>query len=167
MLNLRSPFGNVWKRSRLFFPLDVGCVVESGFRTRICLCRSRTLAEKRLVGERGLRATSFGENGETGGKDDNGAHVIIANIFSAKEDFEEVIDSDEDIHVSEVESDYEDVGAPSPPPPPPPVEIEEEEEVAEEEEGGGGEDEEDLEEEERQPSAKSITEGHRVPHRER
>ena len=75
--------------------------------------------------------------------------------------------------MSEVESDYEDVGAPSPPPPPPPpVEIEEEEEddppieeVAEEEEGG--EDEEDLEEEERQPSAKSITEGHRVPHRER
>ena len=99
--------------------------------------------------------------------------VKIKNIFSAKEDFEEVIDSDEDIHVSEVESDYEDVGAPSPPPPPPPpVEIEEEEEddppieeVAEEEEGG--EDEEDLEEEERQPSAKSITEGHRVPHRER
>ena len=99
----------------------------------------------------------------------------IQNNFSAKEDFEEVIDSDEDIHVSEVESDYEDVGAPSPPPPPPPppVEIEEEEddppieEVAEEEEGGGGDDEEDLEEEERQPSAKSITEGHRVPHRER
>ena len=97
------------------------------------------------------------------------------NIFSAKEDFEEVIDSDEDIHVSEVESDYEDVRAPSPPPPPPPplVEIEEEEEddppVEEdaEEEEGGGDDEEDLEEEERQPSAKSITEGHRVPHRER
>ena len=99
----------------------------------------------------------------------------IQNISSAKEDFEEVIDSDEDIHVSEVESDYEDVGAPSPPPPPPPplVEIEEEEEddppVEEdaEEEEGGGDDEEDLEEEERQPSAKSITEGHRVPHRER
>ena len=96
----------------------------------------------------------------------------IQNISSAKEDFEEVIDSDEDIHVSEVESDYEDVGAPSPPPPPPPpVEIEEEEDdppiVAEEEEEGGGDDEEDLEEEERQPSAKSITEGHRVPHRER
>ena len=37
-----------------------------------------------MVGERGLRATSFGENGKTGGKDDNGALLNIANIFSAK-----------------------------------------------------------------------------------
>ena len=73
----------------------------------------------------------------------------------------------EDIHVSEVESDYEDVATPSPPPPPPPppIEIEEEDPPVEEEEEG--EDEEDIEEEERQPSAKSSTVGHIVPHRER
>ena len=91
------------------------------------------------------------------------------NIFSAKEDFEEVRDSEEeveDIHVSEVESDYEDVATPSPPPPPPPIEIEEEDPPVEEEEEG--EDEADIEEdEERQPSAKSSTVGHIVPHRER
>ena len=127
-----------------------------------------------MAGERGLRATSFVENGKKGGEDENGTAVNIANIFSAKEDFEEVPDSEEeeeeveveDIHVSEVESDYEDLpppSPPSPPPPPPPPIVEEDppvEEVVEEEE-------EEEEEEERQPSAKSLPVGHIVPHRER
>jgi len=90
----------------------------------------------------------------------------------AKEDFEGVPDSEEeeeveveDIHVSEVESDYEDLPPPSPPspppPPPPPIVVEDPpvEEVVEEEE--------EEEEEERQPSAKSLPVGHIVPHRER
>ena len=92
-------------------------------------------------------------------------------IFSAKEDFEEVRDSEEDVedvHISEVESDYEDFHTPSPPPPPPPpppIEIEEEDPPVEEEEEE--KDIEEEEEEERQPSAKSTTVGHIVPHRER
>ena len=61
MVNLRSPLVNVWKPCELFFP--VGQVVEGGFRTRICLCRSRTLVEKPLAGERGQRVTSFEGNG--------------------------------------------------------------------------------------------------------
>ena len=124
-----------------------------------------------MDGERGLRATSFVENGKKGGEDENGTAVNIANIFSAKEDFEEVPDSEEeeeeeveveDIHVSEVESDYEDLPPRPPPSPPPPIIVEEDppvEEVVEEEE--------EEEEEERQPSAKSLPVGHIVPHRER
>ena len=124
-----------------------------------------------MGGERGPRATSFGENGKKGGEDENGTTVNIANIFSAKEDFEEVPDSEEeedeveDIHVSEVESDYEDLPPPSPPsPPPPPIVVEDPpvEEVVEEDD-----EEEEEEEEERQPSAKSLPVGHIVPHRER
>ena len=98
----------------------------------------------------------------------------IPNVFSAKEDFEEVRDSEEDVedvedvHISEVESDYEDFHTPSPPPPPPPPQIEiKEEDPPVEEEEEEEKDIEDEEEEERQPSAKSTTVGHIVPHRER